>query len=36
MILMTVPRFSLANLLLEYCYKFGLNLPVVEHRERLR
>ena len=39
MILMIVPRFSLANLLtpvLEYRYKFDLNLPVMEHRERLR
>ena len=36
MILMIVPRFSLANLLLEYRYKFDLNLPVVVHRERLR
>ena len=35
MILVTVPRFSLANLLLEYRYKFDLNLPVVEHCERL-
>ena len=36
MILMIVPRFSLANLLLENRYKFEQNLPVVEHRERLR
>ena len=36
MILMIVPRFSLANLLLEYHYKFDLNLPVVEHCGRLR
>ena len=38
MILMIVPRFRLANLLLEYRYKLDLNLPnvhVVAHRERL-
>ena len=36
MILMIVPCFSLATLLLEYRYKLALYLPAVAHRERLR
>ena len=36
MILMVVPHFSLANLLIENRYKFNLNLPDVEHHEHLR